>query len=362
MKLSDIKFDCKYFVGEYPCQPNKERNKTCDTCDEYKVISKRILIIKLAAIGDVIRTTPLVVKYKELYPDCHISWITHTPDILPKDKVDKIYKFDFTSAYIIRHQKYDIAINLDKEYEACALLTDVDAKEKFGFILKNNHLDAATPAAEHKIITGLSDSISQKNTKSYLEEIFEICHQKFNYEEYLMDIDDAYLKKWNILREKAKGKKIIGLNTGCGKRWLTRLWPEKYWIELIKKLQANNFYPLILGGPEEDEKNKKFVEDTGAFYPGTYSLQEFISITANTDLVVTAVSMMMHIATAIKKPMILFVNIFNKNEFELYNRGEIIEPPSGCDCFYGTKCKRENHCMNDISVEMVYDAIVRNLK
>jgi hypothetical protein len=59
--------------------------------------------------------------------------------------------------------------------------------------------------------------------------------------------------------------------------------------------------------------------------------------------------------------MILFVNIFNKHEFELYNRGEIIEPSTGCDCYYGITCSRENHCMNDISVETVYDSIIRNL-
>ena len=83
MNIPEVKFDCKYFIGDFPCKPNKERAKVCDSCNEYTPISKRILIIKLGAIGDVIRTTPLVVKFKELYPDCHISWLTHTPAILP---------------------------------------------------------------------------------------------------------------------------------------------------------------------------------------------------------------------------------------------------------------------------------------
>jgi ADP-heptose:LPS heptosyltransferase len=362
MKVSEVKFDCKHFIGEIPCKPNKEKNKLCANCDEYRPITKRILIIKLGAMGDVIRTTPLVVKYKELYPDCHISWLTHTPDILPKNKIEKIYKWDFTSTYILRNKEFDIAINLDKEFEACALLKEVEAKEKYGFTLKDNHLAAATPAAEHKLITGLYDSISQKNTKSYLEEIFEICHLEFNYEEYLLDVNPEFDDKWaTIFREKAGEKKIIGLNTGCGKRWLTRLWPDAYWIELINKLQQNGYYPVVLGGPDEDEKNKMFAHQTGCYYPGTFSLQEFIALSNNCDLIITAVSMMMHIATGLKIPMILFVNIFNKHEFELYNRGEIISPPTGCDCFYGTTCSRENHCMNDITVDVVYDAVKRNL-
>jgi heptosyltransferase-2 len=211
-------------------------------------------------------------------------------------------------------------------------------------------------------MTGFFDSLSKENTKSYLEEIFEICHLKFEGEEYLMDIDEKFYQKWQIIREKADSKKVIGLNTGCGARWLTRLWPEENWIELIYRLQQNGYFPLILGGPEEDVQNKIYAEKTGAWYPGTFSLKEFIAMTSHTDLVITAVSMMMHIATALKKPMLLFVNIFNKHEFELYGRGEIIEPLTGCDCFYGNTCSRERNCMQDISVETVYQAIVRNVK
>lgn len=363
MNINEIKYNCRHFVGAYPCKPNKERNKVCPQCDEFQKISKRILIIKLGAMGDVIRTTPLVVKYRQLYPGCHISWITLTPDILPKDSIDAIYKWDFTSTWILRNQKFDIAINLDKEWEACALLAAVDSEIKYGFTLDNNHIAPATTAAEHKLITGFFDNISKENTKSYLEEIFEICHLEFNYEEYLMDIDSTFDQKWATkFKELAGGKKVIGLNTGCGKRWLTRLWPREYWVALIKQLQQNGYYPVVLGGPDEDKNNTYYAQQTGCYYPGTYSLQEFIALTNNTDLVVTAVSMMMHIATALKKPMILFVNIFNANEFELYGRGEIIQPETGCDCFYGTTCSRENHCMNDISVDAVYQSIIKHLK
>jgi len=359
MKLTEVKFDCLHFKGGIPCKPNKERGKICDSCDEYVAITKRILLIKLGAIGDVIRTTPLVVRFRQMYPGCHISWITQSPDILPKSQIDEIYKYDFNSLFILQNKKFDMAINLDKEYEACALLNQIDATEKYGFILKNYHIAAATPAAEHKLITGLFDALSQKNTKSYLEEIFEICHLTFNFEEYLLDVDAQLDKKWSVITEKAQGRKIIGLNTGCGARWLTRLWPEKYWIELIFKLEREGFYPLILGGPEEHEQNIKYAEKTGAYYPGVYSLKEFIAISNQCHVIVSAVSMMMHIATALKKPLILFVNIFNPHEFELYGRGEIIMPPNGCDCYYGNSCKRENPCMNDINVQQVFEAIAR---
>jgi len=71
------------------------------------------------------------------------------------------------------------------------------------------------------------------------------------------------------------------------------------------------------------------------------------------------VSMMMHIAIGLNKKLVLFNNIFNKYEFELYGNGVIVEPSSGCDCYYGNKCCREKHCMKDLSIDTVYDEIIK---
>jgi hypothetical protein len=70
---------------------------------------------------------------------------------------------------------------------------------------------------------------------------------------------------------------------------------------------------------------------------------------------------MMHIATALKKKMVLMNTIFNRHEFELYGRGVIIEPPSACECYYGNTCVRGNSCMHDITPAVVCEA-VKSLK
>ncbi|MDD2385209.1 MAG: glycosyltransferase family 9 protein [Bacteroidales bacterium] len=360
MDIKLVKYDCKHFKGAIPCKPNKTHGVDCENCSYYQRISKRILIIKLGAMGDVIRTTPLVIKYKQLYPDCHISWLTLSPDVLPKEDIDCIYKWNETSLYILRNKKFDITINLDKEEEACMLLAEVDSTEKFGFIWNNNHIDAATKAAEHKLITGYFDHHSQANTQHYLDEIFQICHLKFNDEPYLLNYNQKLSELWKEkMLKQSSGKLIIGLNTGCGNRWLTRLWSDEMWIELINLLLKAGFFPVILGGPQEDEKNTMLANKTGAWYPGTYSLEEFFAITSALDIIVTQVSMMMHIATALQKKIVLMNNIFNKHEFYLYNRGVIVEPENGCDCFYGNSCKRETSCMYDLKPTTVFDEVLK---
>lgn len=358
MELKDIKFNCAFFKGYMPCIPNKRTNVTCENCSQYNPVSKKILIIKLGAIGDVIRTTPLVTKFRTLYPHCHITWLTLSPNVLPEEHINVIYKPDAVSIMILQNEEFDIAINLDKDKEACILLTEVHATLKYGFIWKQGHIDIATQNAKHKLITGLFDQYSKENTKSYLEEIFEICHLQFDFEEYLIKTDKTYINKWQKEISKiSDGKIVVGLNTGCGERWKTRLWPKDHWIKLIDELSKLNYFCLLLGGEVEHELNKSYAQQTKAFYPGHFSLEEFIALCSSCDIIVTQVSMMMHIATALKKQMILFNNIFNKHEFELYGRGVILEPVSGCDCYYGNTCTREKSCMNDIFVDTVIDNI-----
>lgn len=349
MNFTDVKFDCRHFKTGIPCSPNKKHNVTCDNCVFYQKIEIRILIIKLGALGDVIRTTPLLERFRKEYKNVHFTWLTHSPAILPSNEIDIIYKWDFTSVYTVQNSKYNIAINLDKDPEACMLLANVGAEKKYGYIWKQNQIAPATEKATHKLMTGFFDGLSKVNTKSYLEEIFEICHFEFNKEDYLINLNQTLANDWNLkMQNLSQDKKIIALNTGCGPRWNTRLWSDESWEDLALDLVKLNYYPVFLGGELEDEKNRRMSQKTNCYYPGHFSLEEFISITNACDIIVTQVSMMMHIATALKKKMVLCNTIFNKHEFELYNRGIIVEPPTACECYFGNTCIKGESCMHDI--------------
>jgi len=60
-----LKIDCAYFKGDRPCKFYKEDGVKCDECNHYKPIKNKILIIKLDAIGDVLRTTSILTPFKE---------------------------------------------------------------------------------------------------------------------------------------------------------------------------------------------------------------------------------------------------------------------------------------------------------
>ncbi len=87
-----IHTDCVFFRGDIPCLPHKNEEYHCEGFPDYKKISIRILIIKLGAIGDVIRTTTILRKIRKEFAEAYITWLTYSPDILSKNWVNSILK------------------------------------------------------------------------------------------------------------------------------------------------------------------------------------------------------------------------------------------------------------------------------
>ncbi|MFP4527419.1 MAG: glycosyltransferase family 9 protein [Candidatus Kapaibacterium sp.] len=301
-----------------------------------------------------IRTTPLLTRIRREYPKAMVWWLTYSPDVVPA-KVDRVMPFDFESVTALQGMDFDIAINLDKDPHACGLLNRVKANQKFGYRLKKNKPAPVDELAQHKYITGIFDDANQENTKNYLEEIFEICGWQFEGEEYILEYESAM--KWDI---PAGGKPIVGLNTGCGERWTSRLWAEEKWEELIGLLNENGFFPLLLGGAQEHEKNSNMALRTGATYLGHFPLQDFMSLMDECRIIVSAVTMAMHVAIGLRKRLVLMNNIFNAREFELYGRGEIVQPDKPCTCFFRPRCVNPDYfCMDSLSAQKIFDAVRR---
>jgi len=352
-----IKNDCRFYKGDIPCKPHKELGVHCESCTYYKKISHIFLIIKLGAIGDVIRTTPILRKIKSVYPDAFIYWLTNSPEILSVEWIDDIVKVTPENIHILKAINFDWLINLDKDKIAIALTKIINAEKKSGFTMDKwgNASPISNKAEEHKWLTGVFNDISRKNTRHYVQEIFEICGFDFDNEEYILD---TKIKKYDWKIDKTK--KVVGLNTGCGGRWISRLWPNEYWIELASNLKKSGYEVIFLGGEQEHEKNLMLSEKSVGKYFGHFDLSKFISLVDQCDLVVTAVTMAMHIAIGLKKKLVLFNNIFNKNEFYLYNRGIILESEVKCDCYYTPDCPHDS--MRNIKASTVFEETLKLLK
>jgi heptosyltransferase-2 len=346
--------DCRHLRGDLPCKPHKKTGAHCGNCGDYDPVSQRILIIKLGALGDVIRTTPLVTRMRQRYPGCKITWLTLSPAILPSSEIEEILPFDLKSIVYLEGCHFDVAINLDKDKEAGSLLKRISADQKFGFILEKNVVQPIDSKAYHKYHTGLFDDVSKANTLSYCEEIFAICGLEYAGEKYLLDNHSDKGYEWPSL---SVGKPIVGLNTGVGARWPTRLWDNENWVELCRQIENAGFQPLLLGGEQEHPNNVELQKLTGAMYLGHFSLQQYINLMDQCDVVVTQVSMSMHLALGLQKKIVLMNNIFNKHEFDLFGNGFLVEPEHDCTCFYAGTCSQGKSCMQYLKPSTVLDRI-----
>ncbi len=357
MSTERLRDDCAHFNGYKPCRPHKETGVHCEFCASFQPETFRILVLKVGLAGEVLRCTPLLRRLRNLYPSAHITWVTSFPDFVPARWVNRLLKHSWETSLRLQAEQFDLLLSLDKDFEVCALAGLVKAREKRGFGLNPfGKIVPLDPRAERKWLTGVWDDLMRANRRHYPAEIFEICGLEWEGETYILE---------DVPVATPSAQPVIGLNTGSSNVWTTRLWPEGSWRELVRLQQQDGHEVRLLGGPLEHEKNRELAAATGARYDGVVPFREFFRTVGETDVLVTAVTMAMHVAIALERPVVLFNNIFNRHEFHLYGRGEILEPGLPCQgCYkarFDERCPVAN-CMTLITPEQVNGAIARWLR
>ncbi len=363
----ELKLDCRFYKGDKPC----EYNILCENCSCYEPMGKKILIIKLGSIGDVLRTTPLLYGLKNKYPHSHIGWLTNleSSKILEGNNlIDRLLIYNLDSILILQTEEFDVVINLDKEKCAASLAELTKAKEKLGYDLsKEGSLYPLNKEAEYGFSLGLSNELKFRiNRKSYQEIVFETLGLTFENEEYILNLDksqkrfrDNFLNKYNLNEDDFK----IGLNTGCGSVFPYKKWTISGFVELIDMIdRKSNIKILLLGGKNEEVRNKEILERTTAKILDTgcsNNLKEFIALIDCCDLVVSGDTLALHLAIALKKKVVALFGSTCAQEIALYGRGIKIIASKKCAPCYKNECFEENTCMDLISPEEVFSAIQR---
>jgi len=354
--IENLRTDCLHYVGDRPCWPHTELGYRC-TCPKFQPTVRRGVIIKLGAAGDVLRSTPLLRALNPVATGTKILWVTHSPELVSPEACETVRPTAATLARIAA-MRWDFCWNLDKDPDACAIAASTKASEYRGYTLRHGVPYPVDEAAWHKFATGIDNPYSRANQQSYVKEIFDIVGLPFNNEEYWLrtPTEAAQRQAAELLPKNS----AIGLNIGAGHRWPSRIWPMEFWIELIQLLKLHGLQPVLLGGPEEVEMSARLVAETGCVASGVQSLETFYAMIAGCEYVVTAVTMAMHLTIGARTPLVLLNNIFNRHEFELYGRGEIVEPPVPCDCYYSGSCRTGRNCINEITPTTVFQAVLRS--
>jgi ADP-heptose:LPS heptosyltransferase len=358
-----VHFDCRHFLGYKPCRFRRE----CEACPYYEPYGVRILIIKLAAMGDVLRTTPLLRGLRKAHPHCHISWLTE-PNVLPMlqgtPEIDRLLPYTPESVLQIENEAFDQLYCFDKEIKATGLAMKIRAKRKIGFgVSEFGGVMPLDKNSEYTFELGINDPLKFRiNTKTYPELIYECAGLPYSApEEYILPDFSAEIEE---AREYLRGKGVqptdlkVGLNTGAGDVFATKKWTEEGYTELSNRLAGElGAKVLLLGGPAEVERNARIaaaarhpVINTGNANP----IRRFTGIVANCDLMVTGDTLAMHIAIGLKVPVLVILGPTCHQEIELYGRGAKIISDFECSPCYLSKCPKETTCMDATPVDQVF--------
>jgi len=367
-----LRCDCRHFPGDRPCEFHKQDLVTCDNCPHYAPRGTAILIVKLEALGDVLRTTSILPALHRRYDPCHITWITSGAArelFTGNHLVDRVISApdDYLPALLSR--TFDVVINPDAATRSCELATISRGHTAFGYRLgPEGIVIALNRAADRWLEMGGSDTKKQTNTRTYQQILHEIC---------ALDPRGQHIVL-NLTEEEAAGREalaqaigidlacpVVGLNTGAGKRWRLKKWRTKGFIELIDMILEGSATQVVLLGGELESGRNAFIEskfDGRVKNPELRSIRHLVRTIDLCDAVVTGDTLALHTALGLRKRVVALFGPTSPAEIEMYGLGTKVIPEIDCVCCYKTGCNREPNCMDLITADDVYAHLVEEMK
>ena len=335
----------------------------------------KILIIKLGALGDVLRTTCILPALKEKYKDSHITWLTKENAISLLQNNSLIDRIDDNIKKISK-EKFDLIINLDEELKTSRLADHV-GKKITGTYAENGKVNCTEDSKEwfdmgliSKFGKKKSDQLKKENKKSYPEIIVNMIGMEFDKKrdrpqliltDEEKDFGPRFLEKNNI----SKDKLIIGLNTDSGDRWRIKKMSIEKTIRLARDLTKNFDAQIISLGEGWKKRNHEIIKKSKIkiIDSGSNDLRKFASIVNVCDLVISSDSLVLHIAISLNKKLVCFFGPTPAAEIETYGLGEKIIPQVDClCCLRKQRCKLKEKCTEKLGHDLFIKAVKKKFK
>jgi len=291
----------------------------------------KVLIIKLGATGDVVRTTPLLNRL-----DGQITWLTSAKNTVLVDGMKNDLRcFSWEERQRALDTHYDLAINLEDTLDVAQFVRTVRCGEMFGAYVDSDVLLRYTKDFARWFDLSLisaygkqkADALKFQNRRTYQEMIFEGLGLRFAGEPYLLP---------EPLETKLSGDVALGAEAGP-------VWPMKKWAyydQLKQRLEGEGL--------------------TVNFLPKRSSLREHLGDVRNHQCLVSGDSLPMHFALGTGTRCVSLFTCTSPWEIHDYGVQRKIVSPLLEEFFY--KRERDERATTAISVDEVFDAVISHLE
>jgi ADP-heptose:LPS heptosyltransferase len=290
-----------------------------------------VLIAKLGATGDVVRTTPLLGRFAG-----QIAWLTAAKNtVLLENLTDNLRCFSWEERQLVPDIRYDLIINLEDTLDVGLYLKTLQTTQLFGaYVDSANQLrytDDSRRWFDLSLISAYgreqADKLKLKNRRTYQDLIFEGLGFRFAGETYLLP---------EPIETGLSGDVAIAAEAGA-------VWPMKKWAyysELKQRLEDQGLKVNIL--------------------PERPSLLEHLCDVRNHRCVVGGDTLPMHLALGSKIPCVTLFNCTSPWEIHDYGLQEKIVSPLLEEFFY--KREYDARATTAITVEEVVEAVINQLE
>jgi ADP-heptose:LPS heptosyltransferase len=290
-----------------------------------------ILIIKLGATGDVVRTTPLLEKFT-----CRITWITAAKNLpLLGGLQNDLHCLSWEQRQLAANQSYDLIINLEDTQESGLFVQGLKYDRLFGAFLDNHnrltYTDDSRDWFDLSLISRFgkqaADRLKLENRRTYQDLIFSGLGFRFNGEAYRLPAP-----AWTNLT----GDVAIAPEAGP-------VWPMKNWAyyDLLKqKLEARGLIVNVL--------------------PRREALLEHLADVRNHRCLVGGDSLPMHFALGVGTRCVTLFNCTSPWEIHDYGLQQKLVSPLLGEFFYQRGMDRR--ATTAISMEKVFDTVISQIE
>lgn len=323
---------------------------------------KKILIIRLSSLGDILLTTPFIRALKNFNPSLKIDFLLRSEyqDVLKfNPNLNELFFYtrnDFENLNLIRklrENQYDLIVDLQNNFRSRGILSKLKG-EKIKFDKKS----------VQKILLVKAKINLLKNSPPIPIRYAEVIEG--------LQLDNSGLELFtdkepsSIIKSK---NNLVGICPGA--RHFTKRWPVEYYIQLSRFLIQNNFNVVLFGGKIDREICKQIEREV----PDVLNLQNDDDIlqTASDMKLCSAVvcndSGLMHAASAVGvKVLTIFGSSVREFGFAPYNCKSLLIENNSLSCrpcsHIGRDSCPEKHfaCMKDIKPEFVFNELIKFIK
>jgi lipopolysaccharide heptosyltransferase III len=335
---------------------------------------KRVLVIKLRHIGDVLMMTPMLRALKDAMPEAEITAVV--PDGMEEllafnPCVSEVLTFRKGSGLVedlkllktLRAKRFDVAINMtegDRGAVMCLasgarIRIGADPKGK-GFLGKGRLFTSLVPQRwdRHRALMDLEMAVPLgiKPTNQKLELYTSRC-------------DDEYVG--GLLADQGIEDDEPIATVHPTSRWLFKCWKDKSVAEVIDYLQAKGFRVIMTSGPDKKETEKaariaSLARTRPGDLTGLLTLGQLASLLKMSRLFFGVDSAPMHMAAAAGTPV---VALFGPSDYKVWapftDKARVVMKKDMFPCMPcrkdGCGGSKKSGCLEAITVQEVVSAI-----